>query len=62
MPEPSSAMRAMAASSWAPQSQRREAKTSPVRHWEWTRTSTGSAGSMAPITSATCSSPVTRLR
>ena len=31
---------------------------SPVRHWLWTRTSTGSSGSMSPITSARCSSPV----
>ena len=37
-----------------PQSQRVERKTSPVRHWEWTRTSTSLPSAMLPCTSATC--------
>ena len=37
-----------------PQSQRSLAKTSPVRHFEWTRTSTGSPFFQRPFTSATC--------
>ena len=40
---PSFAIWAIARWSWAPQSQRPEPKTSPVRHAEWTRTRTGSS-------------------
>src|SRR5881397_1699603 len=42
-PRPSAWIRATALSSWRPQSHRREWKTSPVRHSECTRTSTGSS-------------------
>src|SRR5581483_4463499 len=57
-PRGSSAMSFIAASSCSPQSQRREWNTSPVRHSEWTRTSTSSAPSTSPCTSATCCFPV----
>jgi len=46
-------MIASAFSSCGPQSHRREWKTSPIRHSEWTRTSTGSSLATCPITSAT---------
>ena len=49
---------ASACSSCSPQSQRSEWKTSPVRHSEWTRTSTFSAPSTSPLTSATWCLPV----
>ena len=55
---PSRAICASACSSCSPQSQRSEWKTSPVRHSEWTRTSTFSAPSTSPLTSATCVLPV----
>ena len=51
---PSASICASACSSCSPQSQRSEWKTSPVRHSEWTRTSTFSAPSTSPFTSATC--------
>src|SRR5947199_393704 len=60
-PFPSFATSSKARSSCAPQSQRAEWKTSPVRHDEWTRTSNSSFSSISPITSATCSSPVMSL-
>ena len=59
---PSFAIWAIARCSWAPQSQRPEPKTSPVRHAEWTRTRTGSPSAHVPITSARCSSFVTSER
>ena len=37
-----------------PQSQRLLRKISPVRHFEWTRTSAGSSGAHSPLTKATC--------
>ena len=55
---PSRSICASACSSCSPQSQRSEWKTSPVRHSEWTRTSTFSAPSTSPLTSATCVLPV----
>src|SRR5213592_1458423 len=51
-PRPSRSMMARALWSCAPQSQRREPNTSPVRHSECTRTSTGSCGWISPCTSA----------
>ena len=39
---------------WEPQSHRSEPNTSPVRHSEWTRTSTFSFPSTVPLTRATC--------
>src|SRR6202022_472473 len=54
MPAPASAMVARASSSCWRQSQRREWKTSPVRHWEWMRTMGGGAGDRtSPMTRAT---------
>src|SRR5438067_10297606 len=47
----------MAASSWPPQSQRREPKTSPVRHSLCTRTSTPAWAPTSPATSARCWTP-----
>ncbi len=47
-------VRATSSSCWR-QSQRREPKTSPVRHWEWMRTR-GGAELTSPITNATASS------
>src|SRR3954468_18083147 len=44
---------ASADSSCSPQSQRSEWKTSPVRHSEWTRTSTSSLPATSPLTIAT---------
>src|SRR5215216_222314 len=55
-------MRRSASSSCSPQSQRSEWKTSPVRHSEWTRTSTSSAPATSPFTSATWCLPVRRSR
>ena len=49
MPRPSAATAAIAASSCAPQSQRREPSTSPVRHSECTRTSTSSPVTQVPV-------------
>src|SRR5947209_10032274 len=51
-PRLSAWIRLRALSSWRPQSHRREWKTSPVRHSEWTRTSTGESPDTGPITSA----------
>src|SRR5205823_9131894 len=48
-------MAAMASSNCWRQSQRREWKTSAVRHWEWTRTM-GGAVWMSPMTRATADS------
>ena len=50
--------------SWScgPQSQRCDPSTSPVKHSEWTRTSTGSSPEMSPLTSARCSNPVVNER
>ena len=55
-PRPRSAC--SASSSCSPQSQRSEWKTSPVRHSEWTRTSTSGWPSTFPWTSATWCFPV----
>ena len=52
---PASATRSSAASSCAPQSQRSEPNTSPVRHSECTRTSTLSCPATSPRTNARCS-------
>lgn len=41
-------VRRMAVCSWLPQSQRREPKTSPVRHSLCTRTSVGLSGEISP--------------
>ncbi len=57
-PRPASPICRIAACSWSPQSQRREPKTSPVRHLECIRTSTFFSPSTWPITSATCSALV----
>src|SRR6266545_1355502 len=57
-PRSSIPMRMSACSSCSPQSQRREWKTSPVRHSEWTRTSTFGWPSTSPLTSATWVLPV----
>src|SRR5580693_8586077 len=57
MPLPASAMVARASSSCWRQSQRREWKTSPVRHWEWMRTM-GGAG--FPLAADAWMSPMTR--
>src|SRR5580698_7335303 len=51
MPAPASVMASMASSNCWRQSQRREWKTSPVRHWEWIRT-IGGVEWMSPITRA----------
>ena len=53
-PRPSAAIRFIAASSCGPQSQRSEWNTSPVRHFEWTRTITSVPVPISPRTSATC--------
>ena len=62
---PAPAICSCAARSWSPQSQRREPKTSPVRHSLWARTSTGSSmggfglpssGTGMPSASARCGS------
>ena len=45
-----------------PQSQRRDPNTSPVRHSECTRVSTGSSPVTSPCTSARCSLPSTVIR
>src|SRR5215467_4023130 len=52
-PRPSRSMMASALWSCEPQSQRREPNTSPVRHSECTRTSTGSSVRTSPFTRAT---------
>src|ERR1043166_3168261 len=54
-PRPASPISRIAASSWGPQSQRIEWKTSPVRHFECIRTRTSFAPATSPWTSATCS-------
>src|SRR6266481_5263137 len=55
-------MAAIAPRSWSPQSQRKLARRSPVKHWECSRTRTGAAGSGAPIKIARCSAPPSRGR
>src|SRR5262245_43730478 len=45
-------MACMAKSSCAPQSHRADPNTSPVRHWEWTRTSAASSLAGLPLTRA----------
>ena len=47
----------MAPWSCSPQSHRLEPNASPVRHWEWARTSTGRSPEISPLTRATCVSP-----
>ncbi len=48
--------------SWSPQSQRRLASRSPVKHSECSRTKTGADGSGEPIRIARCSRPPSRGR
>lgn len=52
MTPPSLETWSMAWWSWPPQSQRRDMKTSPVRHSEWTLTRTGSSALISPLVSA----------
>ena len=52
MPPPSSSRRVSAKRSWSPQSQRREPKTSPVRHAECSRNGIGREKSGLPTTTA----------
>src|SRR5580704_4398088 len=56
-PPPASVIAAIAPRSWSPQSQRRLASRSPVKHSEWSRTSAGPPGPGAPIRIARCSVP-----
>jgi hypothetical protein len=56
-PRPSASIRAIAVSSWGPQSHLSEWNTSPVRQRECTRTMTSSPSPISPLTSATCVSP-----
>ncbi len=57
IPRSSAAICFMALSNCSPQSHRLEPNTSPVRHSECTRHSTGSPSEISPIVSATWCSP-----
>src|SRR6476659_6189948 len=59
-PEPADAIMVSAISSCCRQSQRKEPNTSPVKHWEWIRTS-GTAERTSPMTRATAVSSFRRL-